>query len=464
MATRQIIFSDLSFKEAPKIVTEIPGPKSKSIINRDMIFDSSTVGYPRTFPISFEEGKGATVKDVDGNVYIDFFSGMSVLNFGHSNPYIMKYVKEQQDKLIHCLDFPTPARLEFLQKLNDIAPLGLKHNCKILLTAPTGQDAVTAAIRLSKISKKRNTILAFWGSYHGSVGEAGAASSWSGPHKSLNLPMTPDVHFAPFPYCYRCPIQRTYPGCSLECFDFLKDVLENGFSGVCEPAAIILEPIQGEGGIHIPPREFMQELRRVTTEKGILLICDEIQSGLGRTGKMWAIEHFDVTPDALASAKSLGGIGIPLAACFYKKELDTLPPGTIAGTFRGNVMGIAAGIGALDFIKEANLLSHVEEMSKVLNKGLKKLSEKYEVIGDVRQLGLFAGLEFVKDRNTKEPWKEFLDGVLLECLKRGLLVWKAGHYFNVLRMLPSLIITEELINKSITILEEAIGSLYKKKL
>jgi diaminobutyrate-2-oxoglutarate transaminase len=244
--------------------------------------------------------------------------------------------------------------------------------------------------------------------------------------------------------------------------DFLKNVLENGFSGVCQPAAIILESVQGEGGIHIPPREYVQGLRRISADKGILLIFDEIQSGMARTGKMWACEHYGVTPDIMTASKSIGGAGIPLAAVFYKKELDKWPPGTCIGTFRGNVLGMAGGLGALDFIKETDLLTHVETISKVLNKGLNRLKDKYEVIGDVRQLGLMAAVEFVKDRETKEPWKEFLDNVLLECLKRGVLVWKAGYYFNVLRLLPPLIITEELINRALTVIEEAIDSVIKK--
>jgi len=188
------------------------------------------------------------------------------------------------------------------------------------------------------------------------------------------------------------------------------------------------------------------------------LIFDEVQSGMARTGKMWACEHYGVTPDIMASAKSIGGIGLPLAAVFYKKELDTWPPGTSVGTFRGNALGMAGALGALNFIKETNLLSHVEAVSKVLNKELSELYKKYEVIGDVRQQGLMAGVEFVKDRETKEPWKEFLDDVLLECLRRGLFVWKAGYYFNTLRLLPPLVITEELISKAIEVLGEAIGS------
>ncbi len=456
-------FSELSFKEAPKVITQIPGPKTKSLMEEDMIFDSGYVSYPRTLPIAIEEGKGATIKDVDGNIYIDLFAGIGVLNFGYSNPYILKYVRQQQDKLIHCLDFPTPVRLEFLQKLSETAPLGLKNNCKIFLSAPTGSEAVTAAIRLAKLQTKRNTILSFWGSYHGASGEAFAVSSWTGSYKCQHLPMLPDTHFVPFPYCYRCPFGKNYPGCSLECFEFLRNVLENGFSGVCKPAAIILEPVQGEGGIHIPPREYVQELRRITEEKSILLIFDEVQCGMGRTGKMWACEHYGVTPDIMTSAKSLGGIGIPLAAVFYKKELDNWPPGTSIGTFRGNALGIAAGLGALDFIKETNLLSHVEAVSKVLNKGLNELKDKYEVIGEVRQQGLMAAVEFVKDRKTKEPWKEFLDAVLLEYLKRGLFAWKAGYYFNVLRLLPPLVITEELMTKSITILGEVIDDITKKE-
>jgi len=458
-----INFADLSSKEAPRIITEIPGPKSKFIIEQDMMLDSNYVSYPRTLPIALEEGNGATIKDVDGNTYIDLFAGMGVMNFGYSNPYIMQYVREQQDKLTHCLDFPTPLRLKLLQKLNEVAPLGLRDNCKIFFSAPTGSEAVTAGIRLAKLYTKRKTLIAFWGGFHGTNGESLAVTSWTAGLKCQHLPMLPDVHFVPFPYCYRCPFGRSYPSCSLQCFDFLKNMLENGFSGACEPAAIILEPVQGEGGIHFPPREYIQELGRIATEKSILLIFDEIQCGMGRTGKMWACEHYGVTPDIMIAAKAIGGAGIPLSAVFYKKELDKFPPGTSAGTFRGNVLGMAGAVGALDFIKEANLLNHVQAMSKVLNKGLNELKDKYEVVGDVRQKGLMAAIEFVKDRETKEPWKEFVDDVLLECLKRGLFVWKAGYYFNVIRLLPPLIITEELINKSITILGEVIGNVVERE-
>ena len=455
-------FADLSFKEAPKIVTEIPGPKSKSLIEKDMVYDSNCVTYPRTFPIGLDEGKGATVKDVDGNVYIDLFCGIGVLNFGHGNPYIMKYVKEQQEKIIHCLDFTTPRRLELLQKLNDVAPAGLKDNCKILLTSPSGSDAVTSAIRLAKIITQRDTVISFWGSYHGATGESFAVTSWTGAFKCRNLPALPDYHFVPYPYCYRCAFGKNYPECALQCMQFLKDTLENGFSGACPPAAIILEPVQGEGGIHFPPKEFMQKLRQITAEKGILLIADEVQTGFGRTGKMWAIEHFDITPDIVTMAKSFGGIGLPLAGIMYKKELDTWSPGTIIGTFRGNALGIAAAVGALDFIKESNLFSHVGKISQTLEQGLKKLQEKYPVIGDVRQKGMMAAVEFVKDKKTKEPWKEFLDCVLQECMKRGALAWKAGYYFNTLRMLPPLVITQDLLGKALAILDEAIKVSQKK--
>lgn len=458
-----INLADLSFREAPRIVTEIPGPKTKALMEKDMTIDSNVVSYPRVIPMAPEEAKGTTIKDVDGNIYIDLFAGIGVLNFGYSNPYILKYVKEQLDKISHCLDFPTPIRLELLQKLNETAPPGLKDNCKIFFSAPTGSDAVIAAIRLAKFVTKRNTILAFWGSFHGSVGEAGGVTSWKVSAKCNNLPMLPDTHFIPYPYCYRCPFGKDYPGCSLECFEFLRESLENDFSGVCLPGAIVIEAVQGEGGIHIAPPEYMQKLRQIATEKGIILIVDEVQSGMARTGKMWACEHSGVTPDIMTSAKSISGSGIPLAACFIKKEFDIWPPATSIGTWRGNPVGIAGGVGALDFIKETSLLDHVNAMSKLLSKGLNELKKKYEVIGDVRQLGLMAAIEFVKDRNTKEPWKEFLDDVLMGCFKRGVFVWKAGHYFNVLRMLPPLVITEELMNKSISVIGEVIGEIAKKK-
>lgn len=458
-----IDLADLNFKKAPKIVTEIPGPKTKALLEKIMDIDSNVVSYPKVVPMALEEGKGTTIKDVDGNVYIDLFAGIGVLNFGYSNPFILRYVKDQLDKISHCLDFSTPIRFELLEKLNETAPSGLKDDCKIFLSAPTGADAVTAAIRLAKFVTKRNTILAFWGGYHGSVGEAGGVTSWKISAKCNNLPMPPDMHFVPYPNCYRCAFGKDYPDCSLECYEFLRETLENEFSGVCLPAAIVIEAVQGEGGIHVAPAEYMQKLRRLATEMGILLIVDEVQSGMARTGKMWGCEHSGVTPDIMTSAKSIGGAGVPLAACFIKKEFDIWPPATSIGTFRGNVVGIAGGVGALDFIKETNLLDHVNAMSRLLNEGLNELKREYEVIGDIRQMGLMAAVEFVKDRNTKEPWREFLDDVLMGCLKRGVFVWKAGPYFNVLRMLPPLVITEELMNKSLAIIGEVIRDIAKKK-
>ena len=454
-------FSDLSFPEAPKIVTAIPGDKSGQIINQAMELDSSYVNYPRVLPIAFDEGKGATLRDVDGNIYIDFLAGISVMNFGYSNPVIMEYVNKQMRKLTHCLDFPTENKVTLLSKLNQIAPLQLKDNCKIFFPSPTGSEAVTAALRLAKLHTGRTTLLSFWGGYHGSNGEALAVSSWSGVYKCQHLPMLPDVHFLPFPYCYRCPFGMEHPSCNIQCLSFVKDALENGFSGFCKPAAMIMEVVQGEGGIHVPPKEFVQGLRKITEEKGIVLIFDEIQCGMGRTGKFWACEHYDTTPDIITSSKSIGGLGLPFAAMIYKKEFDDQHPGTSIGTFRGNALAMAGSLGALDFIDKYNLLAHVEKVSQVLNDGLKDLQKQYEVIGDVRHLGLMSAVEFVKDRKTKEPWPEFLDQYLVESMKRGLIQWKAGYYFNVARMLPPLVVTVDMVNKALTIIEESIKVVLK---
>ncbi len=446
-------FSDLHFSGAPRIIVEPPGPRAKEFLEKQKRFESNAVLYPFSIPLVLEEGRGATVKDVDGNIYIELFAGISVLNFGYSNPYILEALREQEGKIVHALDFPTPPRVKLAEKLCEVAPEGLKGNCKVLFGGPTGSDAVEGAVKLAKYHSKRNVLIAFEGSYHGQTAMSLALSS-TAKFKEKYVPLAPEVHFLPYAYCYRCVFGLEYPDCGLKCTWLLEHVLTDPYSGVTKPAAVIVEPVQGEGGIIVPPEGYLQEIRRVCSENNVLLIIDEIQAGLGRTGKMFACEHWKTTPDIMTFAKSIGGIGLPLAGFLFKKELDVWDPGSHVGTFRGNAAAMATGLAGIEYMEKNNLLSHTNKMGERIMGYLKDLEEEAKTIGEVRGKGLMIGVEFIRDKETKEPNKEIVQEIQKECFKKGVIVWKAGHYSNVIRFLPPLVITKELIDKAMEIFSE----------
>jgi len=448
-------FKELHFANAPYIVVEPPGPKARELLELQRELESSAILYPPDLPFVPDEARGATIKDVDGNVYIDFYSGISVLNFGHSNPFILERAIEQLKKLTHTLDFPTYAREGLARKLISIAPGRMKNNSKVLFGGPTGSDAVEGAIKLAKFVTKRHVIIAFENSYHGQTTMALSVTS-SKKYKDLYSPLGPEVHFVPYPYCYRCPLKLEHPECDMRCFTYLEHVIEYPYSGIAKPAAIIVEPVQGEGGVIVPPPGFLKKVEKLARDNNILLIVDEIQSGMGRTGTWFACEHEEITPDIVTMAKSLGGIGLPLAAIMYRKELEPWVPGGHIGTFRGNVVAMAAGAAAMEFAEKTNLLEHVKKLGEEALKRLKDFAEESKVVGEVRGRGLMIGIELVEDKTSKKPATEMTKKVQLKCYKKGILVWKAGAYANVVRLLPPLVITKELLNRGLDVLIETI--------
>jgi diaminobutyrate-2-oxoglutarate transaminase len=454
-------FRNLHFTNAPEIIVEPPGPKSQQLLAKQKEVESKAVLYPLTIPLAFEAAKGATFKDVDGNTYIDFFGGIAVLNVGHSNPVVLKAVREQEEKLIHALDFPNFPRIKLAEKLVEISPGDLKGNSKVFFTSPIGADAVEAAIKLAKYNTKRAGVIAFEGGYSGQTGVSLALSSTK-KFKEKYVPLAPEIHFVPYGYCYRCAFGLKYPKCNLQCIKYVRRILEDPYSGIVKPAAIIVEPIQGEGGIIVPPEGWLSELKGVCEENEVLLIVDEIQTGFGRTGKMFACEHWGTTPDIMTMAKAIGGIGLPLAACIYNKKLDTWEPGAHLGTFRGHVLAMVAGLAAINYMQEENLPEHAEKMGRRILKRLKDLAEESMYIGEARGKGLMIGVEFVKSKENREPWKEIVEKIQMKCFKKGLLIWKAGHYANVARFLPPLVITEELVDKGIEIFADAVKEVEKE--
>jgi diaminobutyrate-2-oxoglutarate transaminase len=451
-------FAELSFLEAPKIVTPPPGPKSREATVIQQKFESNVVSYGKAMPICLEEGRGATMKDVDGNIYIDFFGGAGVLNVGHCNPEVLKVVSEQEKKLIHALDFATKPRLDLIQKLVEIAPGGMRNNSKVFFGGPTGSDAVEAAVKLAKFNTGRKGVLAFEGGYHGMT--SGALSFSSGKKFKENfVPLLAEVHFAPYAYCYRCPFGKkdgSPEECCMECAEFVRHILDDPHSGVVTPAAILVEAIQGEGGSIVPPDEYVSELRKIADEYAIPLIIDEIQAGLGRTGKMFACEHSNTTPDIMTLSKGIGGIGYPLSACVARTELDKWSSGAHIGTFRGQAVAMAAGFAALNFMEKNNLPEYAAQLGEHMLKRLREIGEQSKYIGDVRGRGLMIGIEFVKDKKTKKPADDMAGDIRKRCFTKGLIVELGGHYNNVVRFLPPLILTEELADKGLNIFAEAV--------
>ena len=448
-------FRDMQLSNSPLIIEKPPGPRSREFLQKQDQTESAAVSYPKAIPVAFEEGKGATLRDVDGNIYIDFFAGAGVLNTGHCNPEIVEAAREQMSKLTHNLDFPTPIRAELVDELLSVLPTKLRDTAKLLFVAPTGSDAVESAMKLAKFNTGRIGMISFEGAYHGMT--AGAITLTANKSLKENLmPMLPEVHFLPYAYCYRCPFGKEDSDCGLECARYLEHVLEDPKSGVVDPAAIIIEAVQGEGGSLPAPDEFLREVRRLSGEYCIPLIVDEIQAGMSRTGKMWACQHSGITPDIMTISKGIGG-GLPLSVLVFDEELDVWEKGAHVGTFRGNVVAVAAGVATLRFIKKHKLWKYAARLGEdVFLPRLREIQDESRFIGDTRGKGLMLGAEFVMDKKTKRPWTEFAKDIRKACYQRGLIVEIGGHFSNVVRFMPPLVITRELAEAGLEIFADAV--------
>lgn len=450
-------FQDLSFAAAPSIKVTPPGPRSKEYLDYQSSHESSMVSYPKGLPMALRRGKGATVEDVDGNIYIDFFGGAGVMAVGHSNPVVIDAIEKQLADLTHALDFPHSSRRALVEALLGVLPKSLS---RVFFGGPTGSDAVESAVKLAKRNTGRYPLIAFQGSYHGMT--AGALSLCSGLHfKEDFLPLLPEVHFVPYAYCYRCALGKQPQGCNLDCAGYLDYILEDPHSGVGKPAAVVVESIQGEGGSIVPPEQFIPRIREICDRHEVLLIDDEIQAGFCRTGKMFACDHTGTVPDIMTMSKALGGVGLPISGIAYRQELDTLPRAKHIGTFRGNVLAYAAGAAAIDFMVKNELADYALRLGQSMLSMLKELEKDSKVVGEARGKGLMLGVEFVRDRATKEPAPELATEVRTLCHRRGLLIEVGGHYSNVARFLPPLVITEELAQKGVEIFADSVMELEK---
>ncbi len=437
--------------DTPQIRTPLPGPRARAIIERDALVVSPS--YTRAYPFVIARGHGAMVEDVDGNRFLDCAAGIAVNSTGHSHPDIVSAIVDQAQKFLHMsgTDFYYEPQVRLAEELEAIAPF---RGPKRTFFGNSGTEANEAAIKLARYHTQRYGLIAFLGSFHGrTLGSLSITSSRAIQRKGFGPPMAGAYH-APYANCYRCPVGRRPDSCAAECLDYLEDQILVHLVAPDEVAAVVVEPIQGEGGYVVPPVQFHQRLRELTKTHGMLLVVDEVQSGMGRTGKMFAIEHFGVEPDVVTSAKGIAS-GLPLGVATARAELMAWPPGSHASTFGGNPVSCAAALATITLLKD-RLITNAATVGAFMLEGLRQMQQKHALIGDVRGKGLMIGVELVRDRQTKERATTERDRVVEECFRRGLLILGAGR--NALRLSPPLVLTSAQADTALRILDEALGA------
>ena len=424
--------------------------------------ESNARSYPRRIPIAIDKAEGIFVTDVDGKRYYDCLAGAGTLALGHNHPVAIEAMEKilRDKRPLHTLDITTPVKEEFVNEVYSSLPEQFADRAKIQFCGPTGGDAIEAALKLVKTATGRSSILTFQGGYHGSTHGTMAISGNHAP-KQYVQGLMPDTHFMPYPYAYRCPFGMKDEVGHRVSSTYIENLLDDPESGILPPAAMILEVVQGEGGAIPAPIEWLQEMRRITSERGIPLIIDEIQTGIGRTGKMFAFEHAGIVPDVIVLSKAIGG-SLPLSVVIYDQDLDKWNPGAHIGTFRGNQMAMAAGTASLKFIKEHELHKHAAAMGERMITSLKGMQHQFREIGDVRGRGLMIGVEIVdptKRQSSSGSYPSYpalASRIQRECFSRGLILEVGGRNGSVVRLLPPLIITNEQVTDVLTIIEEAV--------
>ncbi len=442
---------DPSESRVPDLRTELPGPKARDIIARDRAAVSTS--YTRDYPFVIAKGRGAAVEDVDGNVFLDCTAGIAVASTGHSHPDVVKAITEQAQKFLHMsgTDFYYELQAQLGEEIAGLAPMAGPHRS---FFSNSGTEANEAALKLAKFATGRHNVIAFFGAFHGrSMGSLSLTASKVRQRQGFG-PLVAGVYHAPYPDTYRSGLS---PGATVDrCIEFIEQQLFVHLVSPDEVAAIMVEPIQGEGGYIVAPDSFLERLRAIATKHGIQLIADEVQSGMGRTGKMFAIEHSKVAPDIITIAKGIAS-GLPLGITTAPSSLmGQWPPGAHASTFGGNPVSCAAAIATIRLLRES-LVKNAEVVGSYLIDGARALMEKHPLIGDVRGRGLMVGIELVRDRRTKERATTERDALVRECFRRGLLVLGAGR--NAIRLSPPLVLTKQEADIALRILDEALASL-----
>lgn len=445
------------------------GPKVKELLLEDIKYESSgIVGFALfDVPPLIVKGENDLLYDADGKEFIDCLAGFAASTVGQCHPEIVKAICEQSKDLIHHFDFPTIPRIELAKELCKNTPGTFEKKVRFSVT---GSDATENAVHAARWYTGCQYILSAYGAYHGASGGSMGMTSKGGIGRYY-YPLMNNNGFSYFPYayCYRCAFDKKYPTCDMFCVDYIENNMLKGKEshlveekgGVSNVAALIIEPMQSSAGYIIPPDDYLKSLKKLSDNYGFLLMVDEIQAGVGRTGKLWATEHSGVTPDILIVGKGVGG-GLPISAIVTRKEiLNNWAPTAHVSTFAGYTLGCAAGLKVFEIIEKENLLKRSQEMGKYFYEGLLDLQQKYPIIGDVNGKGLYLGLELVKDRKTKEPAIEETRIIREKSFDAGLIFETGGYYYNRIQLIPALTIQKETINRVLKILDKAFEDVQK---
>jgi 4-aminobutyrate aminotransferase/(S)-3-amino-2-methylpropionate transaminase len=433
--------------------TAIPGPKSQELMRRREAAVARGVGHAT--PIFAARAEGAVLEDVDGNRFLDFAGGIGVVNAGHRAPRVVAAVREQLDAFIHtCFSVaPYEKYIALAEKLNSLVP-GTFPKKSILVNS--GAEAIENAVKIARAYTRRTAIICFEDAFHGRTMLTMSLTSKTHPYKAGFEPFATDIYRIPYAYCYRCSYSLQYPACNVFCAHHLEDTFKRVVASE-SVAAVVVEPVLGEGGFVAPPREFLGILQETCKLRGILFIADEVQSGFGRTGMMFASEHYGIVPDILVSAKSIAA-GLPLAAVTGRAEImDASGVGGLGGTYGGNPLACAAALAAIETLEAENLPARADKLGRNFESRARKWQQRWPLIGDVRGLGAMRALELVRSRDTREPAKQETEEVLRHCRERGLILLSAGSYGNVLRLLVPFVITDQQFDEGLDVLEAALA-------
>ncbi|MCI4335352.1 MAG: acetyl ornithine aminotransferase family protein [Thermoplasmata archaeon] len=432
-----------------RIVTPIPGPNALRMVAEDTrLLMTST----KSAPIAAESARGVWIHDVDGNTILDFTSGVGVLNVGHSHPDVVRAVQQQAAKLMHFAgtDYYYDVQVKLAQRLTEITPGNFGK--KVFFTN-SGTESIEAAVKLARYNRQKSITIGLLGAFHGRTMGALTLTSSKSTQRERFGAYVGGGHHIPSPYCYRCPYQLTYPSCDLYCAKILKELYFETSIPPEDVAAFVAEPVLGEGGYIVPPPGWHAAIKRILDEHQILFISDEVQAGIGRTGRWFGVEHHGVVPDIIASAKALGG-GLPMGAIIFRKELDYPHQGAHSNTFGGNLVAGAAALASLEVMEREHLLENARKGGEHLQARLRELQRKHPVIGDVRGLGLMVATEFIRGGSDKTPAVELRDRIIEESYQRGLLMLPCGK--SSIRHIPPLVITTEELDEGVEILDAAI--------
>jgi 4-aminobutyrate aminotransferase len=436
-------------RDYPKLVCPPPGPKARAVIERDA--RTMSQNYRKDYPLVVDHAKGPVVVDADGNRYLDFAAGIAVASTGHCHPDVVAAVQRQAERLLHlcATDFYNEDVVALAEGLARRAPGPGPWR---VFFANSGAEVVEAAIKLARLRTGRPKVVAFYGAFHGRTYGALSLTASKPVQRRGYAPLLPEVLHTHYAYCYRCPVNRHPDTCKVECLDLLTETMFSTTTDPGEIAAVIVEPVQGEGGYVVPHAGFLPRLREVTRRHGILLIADEVQCGMGRTGRMFASEHFGLEPDMVTLAKGIAS-GMPLGALLARDDVMKWESGGHGSTFGGNPVSIAAGLATLRLLEEG-LIANAERVGRVLMTALRDRLGGHAVVGDVRGLGLMVGVEIVRDRFRREPAPELRERILEEAFKRGLLLLGCGR--STIRLAPPLVVDAEDAATAARILEEAV--------